>query len=205
MNSADFHIRAFQSDRVPSPHNLGVISLAQRPTDIEIGAGNGRFAIRYAHQNPGRNIIAIERTRRRSSSFINRLQEESPLPNLYFIRDNAVHWLSHHMKPETVERYFILFPNPYPKKAQANKRWPVMPFMGFLIETLKSAGTITLVTNQRFYYEEAKDLMQNVWNLKVVDDQTISTLPNHRPASQFEMKFLDNIETCYELTFQKND
>jgi tRNA G46 methylase TrmB len=146
--------------------------------------------------------VAIEKTKTRFSRFQGRMSLEGPISNLHVVRDNAIHWISHHIPANSVERYFIHYPNPYPKLAQRNKRWSVMPFMGFLIETLKPGGEITLSTNLPFYMEETKDLMENYWNLNLIDFQEFSSASGEKYATQFEKKYLERGQTCYRMVFQ---
>jgi tRNA G46 methylase TrmB len=60
------------------------------------------------------------------------------------MRANAVHWIAHYLSKQSVDAYFILYPNPYPKASQRNKRVHAMPFMGHLIATLKPGGTLKM-------------------------------------------------------------
>lgn len=196
-------IRKFRKEKIPPPHTQNAFVYPNLPLDLEIGCGTGIFAINYARMNPGRFFVAIERTKTRFSRFLTHLKQHPPLANLMPVRDNAINWISHNMKPETVDRYFLFYPNPYPKKAQRNKRWPVMPFMEFLIETMKPKAQIILTANRLSYIEEARDWMENYWKLVLLDYKEIKNPPSYRAQTQFEIKYLERGNTCYELVFEK--
>lgn len=167
--------------------------------DIEIGCGVGFHPLFYARSNPGRFLIAIEKTSDKFDKFQRRYLNHKSPQNLIPIHANAVAWITHFIKPNTVDRYFILYPNPYPKDPQ--KRFFAMPFMKYLIETLKKGGQITLATNEKDHYEEAKQLAIEYWNLDLVEDRIV--LAKEQPRTHFEKKYLERGEICYNLIFAK--
>jgi len=195
--------RPFQLPFVPPPRNQWMFSYPKGAVDIEIGSGNGYFAMNYCQSNPDRFLIAIEKTKTRFSRFQNRLHLCKSMPNLLPLADNAIRWIPYHIHPESIDRYFILFPNPYPKDRQWNKRWALMPFMGFLLQTLKPGGTLFLATNIRNYMSEAKEAFENIWHLQTIFFQSLNSKERPGPASQFEIKYLAKGQTTFHAIFQK--
>ena len=104
--------------------------------DIEIGCGVGLHPITYAKIHPDRNLVALEHTKEKFDKFWGRYENHASLDNLYPIHGNAISWISAHIKPASVSRYFLLYPNPWPKARHKNRRWAAMPFMAKLHETL---------------------------------------------------------------------
>lgn len=173
--------------------------------DVEIGCGVGLHPIQYCKQNPARTLIAIEKSPLRFQKFQARLYSEKPLMNLIPIHANAIPFITHTMPKESVDHYFFLYPNPYPKKRQENKRWHAMPFMKHLLSTLKKDGKITLVTNCPAYAEEAKKYYCSHWGLVLKENQvrTSGDRTDKFARSHFEKKYLERGETCFDLMFQK--
>lgn len=200
MHSASEAIRPFNKAAIPKPPGEA-IALQTPHLFVEIGAGQGLFAVQFPQMYPDATLIAIERTQTRFAQLHQRITH-NPCPNVIPIRANAVHWIAHYLAEQSVDAYFILYPNPYPKASQRNKRFHAMPFMGHLIATLKPGGTLTLATNQAFYHAEAKAMLTQVWNLTCVSDRLIST--GDRPRTHFEKKYLERGDRCTELVFRKD-
>lgn len=172
-----------------------------QPIIIEIGAGAGLHAIQYAKKNPHHFIIPIERTKIKAHALLQRVLHHPALTNIYPVYGDAIEWICRHCQPNEINAYYILYPNPYPKAKQANKRFMHMPFMAKLIETLQPGGTITLATNIVSYYEEAKLSFKTVWQLELVSDKVIP--PDTQARTHFEKKYLARGESCFNLIFKK--
>lgn len=195
-------IRAFRAEKIRKPRNFVEPKFLQGvPLDLEIGCGVGWHPIQYAKQNPDRFLAAIEHTRNRFESFERRTVRHPELKNLMAIHADAIEWVTHALLPESVERIFLLYPNPYPKKSDLNKRWHAMPFMGRLLSVLKTGGELLLLTNERFYFEEAREYLGVQWKMQIqrASAFTRATAPNGAPRTHFEKKYLARGETCFEL------
>jgi tRNA (guanine-N7-)-methyltransferase len=207
LTSEAHSIRPFDATTVPLPSAPGPVvdfwNIAVA-TDLEIGPGVGWHPITYAKSNPSRRLIAIEHSQARFESFARRHASHG-LANLFPVHANAVHWITHHVPAGKIERIFILFPNPYPKQGQRNKRWHAMPFREQLVRALVPGGKLLLATNEKFYAEEAAEMLSHTEGLSLVDKMTYSR--DHErgqtPRTHFEKKYLQRGETCYELVFRK--
>jgi tRNA (guanine-N7-)-methyltransferase len=192
-------MRPFNSAAVPKPQ-VGAIPLPNGPIFVEVGAGQGLFAVQFSRTHPEQTLIAIERTQERFAQLKQRIINNH-CGNVIPIRANAVNWITHCLPPQSVDGYFFWYPNPSPKAGQQNKRFHAMPFMGYLIQTLKPGGIITMATNEEFYYAEARAFMEEVWGLACrVDRQVAFSEP---PRTHFEKKYLARGDTCWELQFER--
>lgn len=189
-------VRAFDREAVLPPHSLLKPHLPAGPLDLEIGCGVGWHPIKYAQANPNRTLIAIEHTRAKFDGF-RRRADRHELPNLLPIHADAIRWVTHALPESSVDRIFVLYPNPEPQAA--NKRWFRMPFMHELLTKLKPQGTIELATNIATYKDEAKMYASEVWNLELADEHTVT----ENPRTHFEKKYLLRGETCFDVTFRK--
>ena len=205
MSSYAFSTRAFNIKKVPKPENQFYdISLPKGLVDIEIGCGVGLHPVEYAKKHPERSLIAIEHTREKFEKFTRRIASGEPLPNLTPVHANAISWISHLVPNNYVSRYFILYPNPYPKTRDLGKRWHAMPFMQHLLDTLKPGGTITLATNCGFYADEARVHFQECWGLKLDAVKELGSSHLEGARTHFERKYLERKEKCLDLVFSKS-
>jgi tRNA (guanine-N7-)-methyltransferase len=170
---------------------------------LEIGAGTGENALRHCLEHPQDFVIAIERTTTKFQRFQSRLSElPQPPIHLEALQADALWWCAQNLTQSfLLDQILILYPNPYPKKKQANLRFVNMPFMGYLLEHLTPGGTLEISTNKVFYYEEAKVGFLNDWGLNIVTDRQLNATDSPRTA--FERKYLSRGETCYQLIFRK--
>lgn len=168
--------------------------------DIEIGAGTGMFALNYAKKNPSRALISIEKTSVKFKKFKNSYSI-NPLTNLFPMQDNGISWCAHHLRRNSVDRFFFLYPNPNPKSSDLNKRFHAMPFMGFVKDCLKPDGEIFFATNEKFYRDEAIEFMTSEWKFQIKQNQTIKK--TREPLTLFEKKYLERGEDCYHFSFVK--
>ncbi len=194
-------MRPFTEERVPRPtieENLRRL-LEAGEIDVEIGAGQGLHAIRYCQTEPGRKLLAIERTHSRFASLKQRKSNHPDLENLFVLHADAVSVFTHALRDESVRRVFLLYPNPYPKAKQSNLRWHNMPFMASLLKKLKSGGELILATNIAGYADEAVARMTSDWGCILASRELVTS-----PRTHFEKKYLERGMDCWNLTFRKN-
>jgi tRNA (guanine-N7-)-methyltransferase len=169
---------------------------------VEIGCGQGLHPIRWAQAHPKQAMVAIERTQTKFHKALGRWNKHS-LPNLFLVHQEAQSWIPVHLGPSSVDTFYLLYPNPYPKESQANKRWQRNPFMAKLLETLKPSGRIELASNLPWFVDEAKLYMQNYWNLQLEQEERVDQVQGFEPRTHFEKKYIERQEPCTHLTFRK--
>ena len=160
--------RPFLADRVPAPVNGVDFHDPQQPLDIEIGCGVGLHPIQYAQAHPERYLVAIEQTREKFAKFQRRFTRHHDLPNLLPVHANAIAWVTHALRDQSVERFFFFYPNPNPKATDLNKRWHAMPFMSKVIACLKPNGQLHMATNVEAYALEARAYFEQIWTLETL-------------------------------------
>jgi tRNA G46 methylase TrmB len=194
-------MRAFDSVHLPFPklafdaHGLP----PHRHLDIEIGSGQGLHAIRYCKENPARHLIAVEKTHERFAKLQGRKSRHPELANLTCLHADATSVITHHIPHSSLDRVFVLYPNPYQKNSQANLRWHNRPFISTLLLKMKKGSQLILATNIESYANEAAVQFVREWGLRMAE---FSTLPaSALPRTHFEKKYLLRGEKCWNLIF----
>jgi tRNA (guanine-N7-)-methyltransferase len=197
-------LRPFRSENVPAPRLSPGWLDWESPIDLEIGCGAGLHPILYGREHPQRSLIAIEHTLSRFKKFQRRLEHHPDIQNVTPVHANAIGYITHFVPPRSLDRVFILYPNPHPKKRHEHRRWYAMPFMERILDSLVVGGELTMATNIRSYAERATLFLTEIWNLESVARQEL-----HRDhfdpqlgLSHFERKYLETGHTCIRETFR---
>jgi len=187
-------MRRMDPQVIPNP-GLKPPPLAGFPhIDLEIGAGQGLHAIQYAQANPLRMLIAIEKTHTRYQALSRRAQNHQ-LNNLMPIHADAVNFAVHCLPPASLERVFLLYPNPYEKRR--NLRWYNRPALACILDKMKPGAHLIMATNLEWYAREAEKYFTENWALRLV-----SIMHPTQARTHFELKYLQRGERCWNLTFQ---
>ncbi len=183
---------------IKKPDNWKVLSGVdwQRPVFVEVGCGTGEWIVAEAARRPDHQFIAIEKTQNRSEILIQRAISAA-CKNLIAVRADAVAIVGSCFPEKSVDGFYFLHPNPWPKKRQANRRFFVGPSFAVFDRCLKPGGTIELASNTRGYVDEAAHALTTLWGYRIVTHQTLSATATPRTA--FERKYLARGETIYQL------
>lgn len=161
---------------------------ADRPLYLEIGCGKGKFAVEYAKRHPEINLLAVEREANVVVLACEAAKKEG-VKNLRFLKCSA-EYLERHLKEHTVERIFLNFSCPFPKKKYASHRLTNHTFLDIYKRLLKSDAEIHQKTdNMQLFEFSIEQLSSNGFALKNV------TLDLHNSG------FEGNIVTEYEARF----
>ena len=112
---------------------------------LEIGFGNGEHLIGQAMRHPEIGFIGCE-------PFINGVSAASKdvvrndLKNIRFWSDDAMALLPH-LKPESFDRIFLLFSDPWPKKRQHKRRVIQPNTVSLFASLLRKGGELRLATD----------------------------------------------------------
>lgn len=198
----------FNRDKYPHPRDGVQITIPKelKNLDLEIGCGAGLHPILYGKKFPSRHLVACERTLEKFQLFEGRLKRHE-LKNITPLHTDALTWLNSYLPKNELEKdllfnkIFILYPNPYPKQTQRNKRLFAMPAFSLVLKALQSKGKIILRTNEESYLQEAIFLAKKVWDLR---PSKASLIEEENGVTHFERKYLSRGEKCWEVTFKKN-
>ena len=121
------------------------------PVHLEIGCGKGRFSIDSATLNPNINYVAMEISANVIYEGCAAAQKKA-LKNLKFINLDAKLILKY-FPPSSIDKIYLNFSCPYPKKPYANRRLTNPKFLEYYDEILKPFGKIQQKTDNVGLYE----------------------------------------------------
>ena len=160
------------------------------PIHMEIGMGKGRFLMELAAQNPGINYLGIERY---SSVLLRALQkmEEAPLPNLYFLCEDAAE-LEQFFAPGEADRIYLNFSDPWPKARHARRRLTSVDYLKRYASVLSEHGQVEFKTDNEALFD---------FSLESAEEAGWTLLGCTRNLHQDPVMNEGNIMTEYEEKF----
>lgn len=122
-----------------------------QPIHIEVGSGKGQFIIGMATAHPEINYIAIEIQTSVAISILE-LQLQAQLPNLQILNGHGGDLLTF-FKAGEVDRVYLNFSDPWPKKKHAKRRLTSYYFLSLYQEILKPNGEVHFKTDNKRLFE----------------------------------------------------
>ena len=121
------------------------------PIHLEIGCGKGQFISELAERNPDINYIAVEVNRNVICDACHKVQDKG-LGNVLFLRCGA-ELLLKYLRPDSVERIYLNFSCPFPKKAYENRRLTNIKFLEIYRELMTGDAEIHQKTDNMHFFE----------------------------------------------------
>lgn len=123
----------------------------KQPLYLEIGCGKGRFAVEYAKRHPEINLLAVEKNSNVIVEACEAAQAEN-LGNLRFLKSGA-EYLESMLHEHSVERIFLNFSCPFPKKSYASHRLTHAGFLKIYRRLMANGAEIHQKTDNMHFFE----------------------------------------------------
>jgi tRNA (guanine-N7-)-methyltransferase len=155
--STDFYPRfGEQLEIIPAdifePFSFAAVFENQRPVEIDLGSGSGRFLIEAACQYPERNFFGVERLLGRVRKTL-RSASQLGLTNVRVLRLEIDYTLRYLLSPGSVSRLHLAFPDPWPKRRHHRRRLVDEEFLAASASALVAGGELWIKTDHEDYFE----------------------------------------------------
>ena len=118
---------------------------------VEVGCGKGKFTAETAQANPDVLLIDVERCREAMVVAMEKAQSMG-LKNVYYI-DMDVAKIEEIFERGEMDRLFINFPDPWPRKKNAKRRLTHRGFLDKYCRTVREGGEIHFKTDNAPLFE----------------------------------------------------
>ena len=118
---------------------------------VEVGCGKGKFTAETAEANPDVLLIAVERCREAMVVAMEKAQAMG-LKNVFYI-DMDVANIEEVFAGQEIDRLFINFPDPWPRKKNAKRRLTFRSFLDRYRRVIKMGGEIHFKTDNAPLFE----------------------------------------------------
>lgn len=160
----------------------------ERPFEIDLGCGKGRFLLARATKFPEINFLGIDRLLARIKK-IDKKALRQELNNIRLFRMDGFYATTFLIAPETVDTYYIFYPDPWPKEKHHHNRLFNEPFIDAIARTLKPGGIIHTSSDHLPYFEEIYALLKNDTRF----GETDTFYPSEDEVSDFELIFAHKV------------
>jgi tRNA (guanine-N7-)-methyltransferase len=134
------------------------------PLTLEIGFGTGDFLASLAKNKPQENFLGIEVYQPGAVSLFKKIQAVN-LSNVgIYLKDCSL--VLKLFPNEILDRVFVLFPDPWPKKRHHKRRLIQVEFLHLLKQKIKPQGIIIIATDCESYAKQIEKAAGEVGFLK---------------------------------------
>jgi len=167
------------------------------PLHVDLGCGDGSFLREMAQQFPKTNFLGIERLAKRVEK-VRRKAEK--IENVRVLRADSLFAVRYLLSESSVETFYLLFPDPWPKRRHQLRRIFTRDFLDAIAVALEQHGVLRVATDQIDYFQQVERVSRAHLQFQVVprspDDAIL-------PVTKFERKFRGQNLPIYRLTLRK--
>lgn len=127
------------------------------PVEVELGAGDGSFLVRYAGLRRDRNFLGVERLLGRLRK-IDRKARRAGLGHIRCLRLEASYVMRWMIPPGSLAALHLYFPDPWPKRRHWKRRLVQDPFVRDAAAALGAGGMMHVRTDDAGYFEQMTEV-----------------------------------------------
>ena len=169
------------------------------PTEIDIGAGKGKFLNELATAHPERNLLAVERSAKYHRLCCDRAARRG-LTNVRLLRTTAEDLLFRLLSEASVKTIYVLFPDPWPKKRHHKRRLFKPEIVAAMARVLAIDGRVLVKSDHDDYAEVIGEVLAGAPGLTPIDaDEAFAGLP----LTGFEHKYGNEGRAIHAFALRK--
>ncbi|ORD97190.1 TRMB [Hepatospora eriocheir] len=175
------------------------------PTYIELGCGYGKFLFRTSELFPEKNVLGFE-LRNTVYNFVSDSIIANNTDNCAVMRYNALLFLPNILKPNTVERFFILYPDPRVQMSIKKGRLINKRLFAVLEYLLIDGGEIFVSTDLENYHKEILEEFEEFNKINREEREFLICLERETVLKDGQIEIdksdreIELIENCYKNT-----
>jgi tRNA (guanine-N7-)-methyltransferase len=193
-----------------APLDLLAIFGRVAPLQVDLGCGDGSFLCELALRYPEKNFLGTERLVGRVAKSC---RKSANLENVRVLNVESSYAARYLLPAGSVETFYLLFPDPWPKRRHHRRRIVTKDFLESTHRALENGGVLQIATDQLDYSRQIERLAQasslqvseNLDGLKPpsLRRETSSDRNGDLPLTKFERRFSALGAPIYRLTLRK--
>lgn len=199
-------------DSITERLDLEIIFGRTAPLHVDLGCGDGTLLVALAQRHPDKNFLGIERLLGRVNSTAHKI-DKCKIDNARVLRMETSYAVRYLFAPESVETFYLLFPDPWPKRRHQRRRVVTEKFFEAIHAALILGGTFHLATDQLDYFEQTLRMADlSDANFRKLDRLNRSSSQAREnvdaedvdlPVTKFEKRFRAQGAPIYRLLLRK--
>jgi tRNA (guanine-N7-)-methyltransferase len=164
------------------------------PLHVDLGCGDGSFLCALAQRMPCKNFLGIERLLGRIRSAA---RKAASLDNVRLLQMESFYAVRYLLPAESVETFYLLFPDPWPKRRHHRRRIVTLDFLNSIHAALEHNGVIYIATDHLDYFRKIKKTAESTPGF-AIDDADVDL-----PQSKFGLAFRQKGAPIHWLALRK--
>ena len=181
------------------PLDLLAIFGRAAPLQVDLGCGDGAFLCELAQRYPDKNFLGIDRLVGRVAKACRRV---ATLENVRVLNVESSYAVRYLLPKQSVETFYLLFPDPWPKRRHHRRRIVTTDFLDSIHRALADNGVFRIATDQSDYFEQIRGVAQNNPGFAMID-ANLSPARTDLPLTKFERRFSALGAPIYRLALRK--
>jgi len=122
------------------------------------------------------------------------------IENVRVLRADSLFAVRYLLPESSVETFYLLFPDPWPKRRHQLRRIFTRDFLDAIAVALKQHGVLRVATDQLDYFQQVERISRDHLQFQVVQRSPDDTV---LPVTKFEKKFRKQGAPIYRVTLRK--
>jgi len=193
-----------------APLDLLAIFGRVAPLQVDLGCGDGSFLGELASRYPEKNFLGTERMVGRVAKSC---RKSADLENVRVLNVESSYAVGYLLPERSVETFYLLFPDPWPKRRHHRRRIVTKDFLESTHRALENGGILQIATDQFDYFRQIERLA-HASSLQVSEkldglkpsslgEETSSDKNDDFPLTKFERRFSALGVPIYRLALRK--
>ena len=174
------------------------------PLQVDLGCGDGSFLCELAQRHPDKNFLGIDRLVGRVARAC---RKTAALENVRILNVESSYAVSYLLPERSVETFYLLFPDPWPKRRHHRRRIVTGDFLDSIHRALDRGGSLLIATDQLDYFHEieraAFSKLDCFKQSSCSGPEIIPANDVDLPLTKFERRFREEGAPIYRLVLRK--
>jgi tRNA (guanine-N7-)-methyltransferase len=171
------------------------------PLHVDLGCGDGSFLCELAQEYPDKNFLGIERLTSRVEKARRKAgpsRSGSEIDNVRVLQVESSYAVRYLLPKRSVETFYLLFPDPWPKRRHHRRRIVTPEFLDSIHRALEENGLLHIATDQLDYFQKITALTGNDSRFTIKNAGHVDL-----PPTKFEKRFRAEGAPIYRLSLRK--
>ena len=178
-----------------APLDLVVIFGRTAPLDLDLGCGDGSFLSELAQRSPERNFLGIDKL---ASRVTKTCRKTAALENVRVLNVEISYAVRYLLPEGSVETFYLLFPDPWPKRRHHRRRIVTTDFLNSIHRALVDDGLFRIATDQSDYFRQIQGVVRRNSRFSLLDSEHVGL-----PTTKFERRYRAASAPIYRLSLRK--